>query len=118
VNLLTIEIDGAVHKNATDLPVFHERSGLQPGINPTSNKSMLEAADEQQIDAAKYLLVEASANLMLAIESATLAPQAPLPPIEAASPKTLREELYAEDFRANDRHATHPSKSPVQQDET
>jgi len=72
VNLLTIEIDGAVHKNATDLPVFHGRSGLQPGINPTSNKSMLEAADEQQIDAAKYLLVEATANLIYASECGTL----------------------------------------------
>ena len=69
-------------------------------------------------DATKRLLVEASANLMLAIESATLATQAPLPPNEAAPPKTLREELYAEDFRANDRRATHPSKNPVQQDET
>ena len=118
MNLLTIEIDGAVHKNATDLPVFHGRSGLQPGIDPSSNKSMLEAADEQQIDATKRLLVEATANLMLAIESATLAPQAPLPPNEADPAKTLREELYAEDFRANDRHATHPSKSPVQQVKT
>jgi len=72
VNLLTIEIDGAVHKNATDLPVFHGRSGLQPGINPTSNKSMLEAADEQQIDAAKYLRVEADVNPLLAIDRAIL----------------------------------------------
>ena len=55
MNLLTIQIDVAVHKNATDLPVFHGSSGLQPGIDPCSNKSMLEAADEQQIDAAKYL---------------------------------------------------------------
>ena len=69
-------------------------------------------------DATKRLREEATANLMLAIESATLATQAPLPPNEAAPAKTLREELSAEDFRTNDRHATHPSKSPVQQAKT
>jgi len=106
VNLLTIEIDSAVHKNAIDLPVFHGSSGLQPGINPTSNKSMLEAADEQQIDATKRLLVEADVNLIHASEYATLSTHAPLPLQEAADQKTLRQELYAGDFRAKDSNVT------------
>lgn len=28
------------------LPVFHGGSGLQPGIDPSSNRSMLDAADD------------------------------------------------------------------------
>ena len=87
MNLLTVEIDGAVHKKSTvlaELPVFHGIGGLQPSINPTSNKSMLQATDDQQIDATKYLLVEASTNLMLASESSTLSTRAPLPSQEDA----------------------------------
>ncbi len=104
MNLLTVEIDGAVHKNATDLPVFHGSGGLKPGINPTSNKSMLQAAGDQQIDATKHLLVEASTNLMLAIENATLAPRVPQPSKVASPDKTLREILYVEGFRAKERN--------------
>ena len=73
MNLLTIEIDSAVHKNAIDLPVFHGSSGLQPGIDPSSNKSMLEAAYDQQIDVTKCLRKDATANPLLVIEGADLA---------------------------------------------
>ena len=80
---LTIEINDAVHRKAPDLPVCIGSGGLQPGINPTSNKSMLQAADDQKIDATKHLLVEATANLIHASESATLPSRAPLPSQEA-----------------------------------
>jgi hypothetical protein len=83
---------------------------LQPGINPTSNKSMLEAADEQQIDAAKYLREDAIANLMRAIDSATLATSEPLLFQEVDTTKTRREELYADDFRVGHRDAPEPCK--------
>ncbi len=66
-------------------------------------------------DATRRLREEATANLMLAIENATLASSAPLPSPEAATQKTLREELYADDFRATDRKANSLSKNPSQQ---
>ena len=34
-----------------ELPVFQGRGGLQPGIDPTSNKSMLRAADDLDVTA-------------------------------------------------------------------
>jgi hypothetical protein len=55
---------------------------------------------------------------MLAIESATLATPAPLPSPEATAKKTLREELYADGFRANDRSANSLGKKPAQQAKT
>jgi hypothetical protein len=55
---------------------------------------------------------------MLAIESATLATSAPRPSPEAATQKTLREELYADDFRATDRNANSLSKNSAQQGKT
>ena len=107
MNLLTVEIDGAVHQKESaihDLPVFYGSGGLQPGINPTSNKSILRAAGDQQIDATKHLLVEASTNLIHAIESATLAPRVPQPSKVASPDKTLRETLYVEGFHAMERN--------------
>ncbi len=109
MNLLTIEIDDAVRQKESashDLPVFHGSGGLESGIDPSSNKSMLEAADEQQIDAARYLPMEASTNLIHTSESSTLSTRVSRPSQEAAGQKTLRQELYAGDFRANDRNAT------------
>ena len=100
MTLLKIEIDDAVRKEATALPVFHGSSGLQSGINPSSNTSMLEAADDQQGEATKGLREQATADLMLAIESATLATPAPWPAQDGAHRKSLREELYDYDFRA------------------
>ena len=49
MNLLTVEIDGAVHQKESaihDLPVFYGSGGFEPGIDPSSNKSMLEAANQ------------------------------------------------------------------------
>jgi hypothetical protein len=51
VTLLKIEMDDAALKEATALPVFHGSGGSQSGIDPRSNKSMLDAADDQQGDA-------------------------------------------------------------------
>jgi len=110
VTLLKIEIDDAVRKEATALPVFHGSGGLQSGINPSSNTSMLEAADDQQGDATKRLREQATADLMLAIQSATLAAPAPWPPQEAVRQRTLREDLYSEDVCANDRNGIGPGK--------
>lgn len=33
-------------KSGLELPVYHGKGGLLPGIDPTSNRSMFEAADE------------------------------------------------------------------------
>ena len=109
MTLLKIEIDDAVHKEATALtalPVFHGICGLQSGINPSSNTSMLEDADDKQGDATKRLREQTTADLMLAIQSATLAAPAPAAPQEAEGQKTLREALYADDFRADYRDVT------------
>ena len=51
MTLLVNEIDDAVREEATAIPVFHGSGGLQSGIDPRSNKSMLDAADDQQGDA-------------------------------------------------------------------
>ena len=76
---------------------------------------MLEVADPQQVGASKRLSEDATADLMLATESATLTIQAPLHVQEAASQKTLREELYADDFRAQDPNATSLRRYPGKQ---
>lgn len=109
---LTISLDDQLIKQAR-IRVAQQGTSLSAKV-----RELLQQYVNGTDDATKRLREEATANLMLAIESATLATQAPLPPNEAAPAKTLREELYAEDFRANDRHATHPSKSPVQQAKT
>ena len=106
MTLLKIEIDDAVRKEATALPVFHGSGGLQSGIDPCSNKSMLAAADDQEVVANQRLREEATANLMHAIHSATRSAPAPRAPKEAVDNRTLREVLYASDFRADDRDGT------------
>ena len=111
MTLLKIEIDDAVRKEATALPVFHGGSGLQSGIDPCSNKSMLYAADDQELVANQRSHEQATANLMLAIESATLAAPAPRTPQEPVSQRTLREALYGGDFRADERDSTVPGKN-------
>ena len=83
MTLLKIEIDDAAHKEATPLtalPVFHGSGGLQSGIDPCSNKSMLAAADDKQgdTDATKRLRDQATADLIYSIDSAMLKIQAPI----------------------------------------
>jgi len=115
VTLLKIEIDDAVRKVATALPAFHGGGGLQSGIDPCSNKSMLDAADDKELVADQRSHEEATANLMLAIEGATLATPAHLLSQEATRQQTLREDLYTDDFRAEDRNATSLRKHPGKQ---
>jgi hypothetical protein len=115
VTLLKIEIDDAAYNEASALPVFHGSGGLQSGIDPRSNKSMLDAADDQQGDDTKRLRGQATADLMLAIEGATLAAQAHLLSQKATHQQTLREELYTDDFRAEDRNETSLRKYPGKQ---
>ena len=40
------KVDSISTATLPDLPVFQGTGGLQPGINPSSNKSMLQAADD------------------------------------------------------------------------
>ena len=40
------KVNGAIESIPPDLPVFKGGTGLQQGIDPSSNKSMLQAADE------------------------------------------------------------------------
>jgi len=109
---LTISLDDQLIKQAR-IRVAQQGTSLSAKV-----RELLQQYVNGTDDATKRLREEATANLMLAIESATLATQAPQHPTEVAPPKTLREELYAEDFRANDRNATHPSKNSVQQAKT
>ncbi len=109
---LTISLDDQLIKQAR-IRVAQQGTSLSAKV-----RELLQQYVNGTDDATKRLREEATANLMLAIENATLATHAPLPSQEASPHKTLREELYAEDFRANDRNATSPSKNPAQQAKT
>ncbi len=109
---LTISLDDQLIKQAR-IRVAQQGTSLSAKV-----RELLQQYVNGTDDASKRLREEATANLMLAIESATLATQAPLPDKEATPHKTLRDELYADDFRAKDRRVTNPSKNPAQQDKT
>jgi len=40
------KVDSAITTTPHELPIFQGRGGLQPGIDPSSNKMMLQAADD------------------------------------------------------------------------
>lgn len=40
------KVDSVSATALPELPIFQGRGGLQPGIDPSSNKSMLQAADD------------------------------------------------------------------------
>lgn len=42
------QVDSPSDTAPPELPIFKGQSGLQPGIDPRSNKSMLQAADDLQ----------------------------------------------------------------------
>ena len=67
-------------------------------------------------EATHRLREEATAKLMLAIESATLATHAPPPSAQSMAKATLREQLYAENFRAKDRTLISPGNTTEQQE--
>ncbi len=109
---LTISLDDELIKQAR-IRVAQQGISLSAKV-----RELLQQYVNGTDDATRRLREEATANLMLAIESATLATPAPLPSPEATAKKTLREELYADDFRANDRTASGLSKKPAQQAKT
>lgn len=109
---LTISLDDELIKQAR-IRVAQQGTSLSAKV-----RELLQQYVNGTDDATRRLREEATANLMIAIESATRATPAPLPPPKAATRNTLREELYADDFRANDRSASSLSKKPVQQAKT
>jgi len=109
---LTISLDDELIKQAR-IRVAQQGTSLSAKV-----RELLQQYVNGTDDATKRLREEATANLMLAIESATRATPAPLPSPKATTRNTLREELYADDFRANDRSASSLGKKPVQQAKT
>lgn len=109
---LTISLDDQLIKQAR-IRVAQQGTSLSAKI-----RELLQQYVNGTDDATMRLREEATANLMLAIESATLATQAPRPTREAGPQKTLREELYADDFRANNRSGSVLSGGTTPQEET
>ena len=109
---LTISLDDQLIKQAR-IRVAQQGTSLSAKV-----RELLQQYVNGTDDATKRLREEATANLMLAIESATLATQAPTSPEEVAPHKTLRDELYGGDFRANDRDLADLGKNPAQQAKT
>lgn len=109
---LTISLDDQLIKQAR-IRVAQQGTSLSAKV-----RELLQQYVNGTDDATKRLREEATANLMLAIESATLATQAPVSSEQAAPHKTLREELYAGDFRANDRNLADLGKNPAHQAKT
>ena len=106
---LTISLDDELIKQAR-IRVAQQGTSLSAKV-----RELLQQYVNGTDDATRRLREEATANLMLAIESATRATSAPLPSPKATTRNTLREELYADDFRATDRNANSLSKNPAQQ---
>jgi plasmid stability protein len=109
---LTISLDDELIKQAR-IRVAQQGTSLSAKV-----RELLQQYVNGTDDATKRLREEATANLMLAIESATRATPAPLPSPKATTRNTLREELYADDFRANDRSPNSLGKKPAQQAKT
>lgn len=109
---LTISLDDELIKQAR-IRVAQQGTSLSAKV-----RELLQQYVNGTDDATKRLREEATANLMLAIESATRATPAPLPSPKATTRNTLREELYADDFRANDRSASSLGKKSAQQAKT
>ena len=109
---LTISLDDELLKQAR-IRVAQQGTSLSAKV-----RELLQQYVNGTDDATRRLREEATAKLMLAIESATLATPAPLPSPKAATRNTLREELYDDDFRVNDRNASSLSKKPAQQAKT
>jgi plasmid stability protein len=109
---LTISLDDELIKQAR-IRVAQQGTSLSAKV-----RELLQQYVNGTDDATKRLREEATANLMLAIESATRATPAPLPSPKATTRNTLREELYADDFRADDRSASSLGKKPAQQAKT
>jgi len=106
---LTISLDDELIKQAR-IRVAQQGTSLSAKV-----RELLQHYVNGTDDATKRLREEATARLMLAIESATLATQAPTSLTDAPAKATLREELYADDFRDKDRKATGERADSAQQ---
>ena len=107
---LTISLDDELIKQAR-IRVAQQGTSLSAKV-----RELLQHYVNGTDDATKRLREESTAKLMLAIEHATLATQAPPPSAQAITKATLREALYADDFRAKDRNARSPNTTAAQQD--
>jgi plasmid stability protein len=109
---ITISLDDQLLKQAR-VRVAQQGTSLSAKV-----RELLQQYVNGTDDATLRLREEATTNLMLAIQSATLATQAPQPLEGAPDYATLREELYAGDFRANDRTQPKLSNNTAQQAKT
>ena len=109
---ITIALDDQLLKQAR-IRVAQQGTSLSAKV-----RELLQQYVNGTDDATMRLREEATANLMLAIESATLATATPKAHGMDASHATLREELYAGDFRANDRKLPKLASNPAQQAKT
>ena len=107
---LTVSLDDELIKQAR-IRVAQQGTSLSAKV-----RELLQHYVNGTDDATKRLREEDTARLMLAIESATLATQAPLPSAQSLAKATLREGLYADDFRAKDRNASDPSIATAPQE--
>jgi len=99
---LTVAIDEQLIKQAR-IRVAQQGTSLSAKV-----RELLQQYVNGSDDASAQQREKATANLMQAIDAATLLTQPP-PPTHADAPRpTLREALYAGDFRANDRTGPSP----------
>ena len=106
---LTISLDDELIKQAR-IRVAQQGTSLSAKV-----RELLQHYVNGTDDATKRLREEATAKLMLAIEHATLATQAPPPCAQVMTKPTLREALYADDFRTKDRNASSANTTAAQQ---
>ena len=107
---LTISLDDELIKQAR-IRVAQQGTSLSAKV-----RELLQQYVNGTDDATKRLREEATAKLMMAIESATLATHPPPPHAQVMTKATLRDALYAEDFRAKDRTLISPGTRAEQQD--
>lgn len=107
---LTISLDDELIKQAR-IRVAQQGTSLSAKV-----RELLQHYVNGTDDATKRLREESTAKLMLAIEHATLATQAPPPSSQAIPNATLRETLYADDFRAKDRKISGSGTTAAQQE--
>jgi len=107
---LTISIDDELIKQAR-IRVAQQGTSLSAKV-----RELLQHYVNGTDDATKRLREESTAKLMLAIESATLATQAPPSATQESAKAALRDALYADDFRAKDRNANGASSARAQQE--
>ena len=107
---LTISLDDELIKQAR-IRVAQQGTSLSAKV-----RELLQQYVNGTDDATKRMREESTAKLMLTIETATLAAQARTCDTAIRAKTSLREELYADDFRAKDRIASSPGTNAPQRD--